>query len=90
LIRWAANGAADALKEGRHNYVAYLSIELSSVCLLVMSFSEHRLTSPSNVLILSLTVSLLLASRVPDMSAVRASAPVPRPRATPGRNLRKT
>jgi len=33
---------------------------------------------------------MLLASRVPDMSAVRASAPVPRPRATPGRNLRKT
>jgi hypothetical protein len=65
LIAWASNGATRAWREGARDYVGYLFVELSSICLLAMSCSEHRLTSPSNVLIMSLAVSLLLASREP-------------------------
>jgi O-antigen ligase len=80
LIGWAANGAAAALKEGGRNYVAFSFIELSAVCLLAMSYSEHRLTTPSNVLIMSLVTSLLLASRVPDSVPVRLGRTLPRTR----------
>jgi hypothetical protein len=47
------------------NFTAYRFVELSAICLLVMAATEHRLVSPSNVLILSLVVSLLLAWRPP-------------------------
>jgi O-antigen ligase len=63
LIAWASDGATRAWREGAQDYVGYLFVELSSVCLLAMSCSEHRLTTPSNVLVMSLAVSLLLASR---------------------------
>jgi O-antigen ligase len=64
LISWCQRGAAFALENGRHNLVAFRFVELSSVCLLAMATSEHRLTTPSNVLILSLAASLVVASRV--------------------------
>nr|WP_244257808.1 O-antigen ligase family protein [Paraburkholderia phymatum] len=64
LITWSQNGAARAaLVEHGQNFTAYRFIELSCVCLLVMAATEHRLVAPSNVLILSLVISLLLASR---------------------------
>jgi len=66
LIRWSQEGAAAAMNDEKRNFVAFRFIELSSVCLLTMAATEHRLVSPSNVLILSLVVSLVLASRVPQ------------------------
>jgi O-antigen ligase len=67
LIQWGQEGAAAAATIGRgQNFAAFRFVELSSVCLLVMAGTEHRLVSPSNVLILSLVVSLLLASRLPQ------------------------
>lgn len=64
LIEWCKKGAAAAaLIGGGQNFAAFRFVEISSVCLLVMSATEHRLVSPSNVLILSLVISLLLASR---------------------------
>jgi O-antigen ligase len=64
LIAWSKNGAAAAALIGRgQNITAFRFVEISSVCLLVMSATEHRLVSPSNVLILTLVISLLLASR---------------------------
>jgi O-antigen ligase len=64
LVKWSQNGAArSALTDHGRNFAAYRFVELSSVCLLVMAATEHRLVSPSNVLILSLVISLLLASR---------------------------
>ncbi|MEX3958506.1 O-antigen ligase family protein [Trinickia sp. EG282A] len=68
LIAWASDGATRAWREGATDYVGYLFVELSAVCLIAMSCSEHRLTSPSNVLIMSLAVSLLLASRAPRVA----------------------
>ncbi|MGF6853338.1 hypothetical protein OKW29_002225 [Paraburkholderia sp. CI3] len=66
LIAWSQRGAAaSALHGGGRNFAAFRFVEISSVCLLVMSATEHRLVSPSNVLILSLVVSLLLAWRPP-------------------------
>ncbi|QQC63581.1 O-antigen ligase family protein [Paraburkholderia ginsengisoli] len=71
LIDWSQKGAAVyALHGGGQNFAAYRFVEISSVCLLVMGATEHRLVSPSNVLILSLVTSLLLAWR--------PSAPPPR------------
>ncbi|KVH78812.1 polymerase [Burkholderia ubonensis] len=63
LISWCQRGAAFALENGRFNFVAFQFVELSAVCVLAMATSEHRLTTPSNVLILSLVISLLVASR---------------------------
>jgi O-antigen ligase len=71
LIKWSQYGAArSALIERGRNFAAFRFVELSSVCLLVMAATEHRLVSPSNVLILTLVVSLLLAAR-----PVRVTAP---------------
>ncbi|MFT4067059.1 O-antigen ligase family protein [Paraburkholderia sp.] len=64
LIDWSKQGAAfSALVDGGRNFAAYRFVEISSVCLLVMSATEHRLVTPSNVLILSLVISLLIAAR---------------------------
>lgn len=64
LIEWSQNGAAAAALVARgQNFTAFRFVEISSICLLVMSATEHRLVTPSNVLILSLVISLLLASR---------------------------
>lgn len=69
LISWCQRGALFALENGRTNFVAFRFVELSAVCVLAMATSEHRLTTPSNVLILSLVVSLLVASRTYAMPA---------------------
>ncbi|WP_027209868.1 O-antigen ligase family protein [Burkholderia sp. WSM2232] len=64
LVEWSKLGAAaGALVGGGQNFAAFRFVEISSVCLLVMAATEHRLVSPSNVLILSLVISLLLASQ---------------------------
>ena len=64
LIEWSKKGATAAALVGRgQNLIAFRFVEISSICLLVMSATEHRLVTPSNVLILSLVISLLLASR---------------------------
>lgn len=64
LIDWSRRGAAAAaLIGGGQNFAAFRFVEISSVCLLVMAATEHRLVAPSNVLILSLVISLLLAWR---------------------------
>jgi len=64
LVKWAINGAKAAIKDNYTDYTGFLFIELSSVCLLVMSATEHRITSPSNVLLPALVTSLMLASRL--------------------------
>lgn len=64
LIKWAKEGARSALRDRHRNDAAFVFVELSSICLLAMGVTEHRLTTPSNVLILALVVSLLLASRL--------------------------
>jgi O-antigen ligase len=62
LVQWSKDGAAvGALMNGGQNFAAFRFVEISSICLLVMAATEHRLVSPSNVLILSLVISLLLA-----------------------------
>ncbi|MBB5503065.1 O-antigen ligase [Paraburkholderia sp. MM5384-R2] len=72
LIEWSRQGAAyAALVEGGRQFAAFRFVEISSVCLLVMSATEHRLVSPSNVLILSLVISLLLAARPLAATAFR-------------------
>lgn len=72
LIEWGKEGAAAAaLTGGGKNFTAFRFVEISSVCLLVMAATEHRLVSPSNVLILSLIVSLLLASRSGTTTALQ-------------------
>ncbi|MFL6684216.1 O-antigen ligase family protein, partial [Paraburkholderia graminis] len=64
LVDWSKHGAAaGALVGGGQNFAAFRFVEISSICLLVMAATEHRLVSPSNVLILSLVISLLLASQ---------------------------
>jgi O-antigen ligase len=64
LVQWSKDGAAvAALIGGGQNFAAFRFVEISSICLLVMAATEHRLVSPSNVLILSLVISLLLAWR---------------------------
>ncbi|OLL31621.1 polymerase [Burkholderia sp. SRS-W-2-2016] len=76
LVDWCKQGAAfAALADGGRNFAAYRFVEIASVCLLVMSATEHRLVTPSNVLILSLVISLLLAAR-----PLRAAAPTFDPR----------
>jgi O-antigen ligase len=66
LTAWSQRGAAaSALRGGGKNFAAFRFVEISSICLLVMSATEHRLVSPSNVLILTLVISLLLAWRPP-------------------------
>lgn len=84
LIEWSQQGAAaSALIGGGRNFTAYRFVELSSVCLLAMAATEHRLVSPSNVLILSLVISLLLSARVERAVAhvpIAADPRVPAPR----------
>jgi O-antigen ligase len=76
LIEWSKHGAAAAaLMGGGKNFAAFRFVEISSICLLTMAATEHRLVSPSNVLILTLVISLLLAAR-----SVSAVARVPQPR----------
>jgi hypothetical protein len=76
LVDWSKQGAAySALVDGGRHFAAFRFVEISSVCLLVMSATEHRLVTPSNVLILTLVISLLLAARP---LAVTASRPGPR------------
>lgn len=80
LIRWSQDGAAySALRDAGRNFAGFRFVELSSVCLLVMAATEHRLVSPSNVLILSLVVSLLLAAR-PARVTAQQNRPVLNPR----------
>ncbi|MDI7046936.1 hypothetical protein QMN58_25845, partial [Escherichia coli] len=55
---------------GGQNFAAFRFVEISSVCLLVMAATEHRLVSPSNVLILALVISLLLAARSVNNAAI--------------------
>ncbi|MBC8746127.1 MULTISPECIES: O-antigen ligase family protein [Paraburkholderia] len=72
LIDWSKQGAAyAALVAGGRQFAAFRFVEISSVCLLVMSATEHRLVTPSNVLILSLVISLLLAARPLAVTAFR-------------------
>jgi hypothetical protein len=71
LIEWSKHGAAAAaLFGGGQNFAAFRFVEISSVCLLVMAATEHRLVAPSNVLILALVVSLLLAARSVNTAAI--------------------
>ncbi len=63
LVGWCQRGAWAAMREGGRNFIAFRFVELASVCLLVMSATEHRLTTPSNMLPIALVISLLLASR---------------------------
>ncbi|HEX3380947.1 MAG TPA: O-antigen ligase family protein [Paraburkholderia sp.] len=72
LIEWSKQGAAyAALVDGGRHFAAFRFVEISSVCLLVMSATEHRLVTPSNVLILTLVISLLLAARPLAVTAFR-------------------
>jgi len=64
LMMWAIKGAKASASDAYTDYTGFVFVELSSVCLLVMSVSEHRLTTPSNVLLPALAISLLLASRL--------------------------
>ncbi|PMS18363.1 polymerase [Trinickia dabaoshanensis] len=64
LVDWCQRGAWAAARENGRNFIAYRFVELASVCLLAMSATEHRLTTPSNMLPIALVISLLLASRV--------------------------
>ncbi|CAB3808620.1 O-antigen ligase family protein [Paraburkholderia fynbosensis] len=78
LIEWSQHGAAAAALTGRgQNFAAFRFVEISSVCLLVMAATEHRLVSPSNVLILSLVISLLLAWRPSSAVAFERSPHTP-------------
>jgi O-antigen ligase len=80
LIKWSQDGAAySALRDGGRNFAGFRFVEISSVCLLVMAATEHRLVTPSNVLILSLVVSLLLAARS-ERAPVQQNRPVLNPR----------
>jgi O-antigen ligase len=64
LVAWAIEGARASAADGFCDYTGFLFVELAAVCLLVMSVSEHRMTAPSNVLLPSLVISLLLAARL--------------------------
>jgi hypothetical protein len=66
------------MEHGR-NFAGFRFVELSSVCLLVMAATEHRLVAPSNVLILSLVISLLLSSRPVRVAQPQYRARVPEP-----------
>lgn len=91
LIAWCQKGTWAAMRESGRNFIAYRFVELSSVCLLAMSATEHRMTTPSNVLPIALVVSLLLASRVRETlpAFMRRPTPIPPtqvPRRTPPRS----
>jgi O-antigen ligase len=83
LVTWCQHGARASMREQGRNFIAYRFVELASVCLLAMSATEHRLTTPSNMLPIALVISLLLASRA------RVTFPAfmarPTPPAAPGR-----
>ncbi len=84
LIAWCQRGAWASMRENGRNFVAYRFVELASVCLLAMSATEHRLTTPSNMLPIALVISLLLASRVRQTlpAFMQRSVPIA-PAATP-------
>jgi O-antigen ligase len=73
LDEWSKEGGDMAARTGGQNLLAFRFVEISSICLLVMAATEHRLVTPSNVLILTLVISLLLSART-----VSAVAHVPR------------
>ncbi len=77
LVAWCQRGAWAALRENGRNFVAYRFVELASVCLLAMSATEHRLTTPSNMLPIALVISLLLASRVRETLPAFMRQPTP-------------
>jgi O-antigen ligase len=79
LIAWCQKGTWVAMRESGRNFIAYRFVELSSVCLLAMSATEHRMTTPSNVLPIALVVSLLLASRVRETLPAFMRRPTPIP-----------
>jgi O-antigen ligase len=79
LIRWCQRGAKAALAGGGSNVIAFRFVEFSSICLLAMSATEHRLTTPSNVLPIALGLSLLLASRAKASAPARARTVARRP-----------
>ncbi|WP_459905870.1 O-antigen ligase family protein [Caballeronia sp. HLA56] len=80
LTGWCQRKAQESLLlRGSRDFVALRFVELSSVCLMVMAATEHRLTSPSNVLPLALVLSLVVSSRGLSMRFLRsrtARAPV--------------
>ena len=85
LVGWCQRGAITAVRENGRNFIAYRFIELASVCLLAMSATEHRLTTPSNMLPIALVISLLLASRARQTFPAFMRSPTPVPPSTPPR-----
>ncbi|WP_206952552.1 O-antigen ligase family protein [Trinickia acidisoli] len=77
LVAWCQQGARAAMRENGRNFIAFRFIELGSVCLLAMSATEHRLTTPSNMLPIALVISLLLASRARVTFPAFMQRPVP-------------
>jgi len=75
LMKWAIEGARAAIDDHYIDYTGFIFVELSSVCLLVMSVSEHRLTTPSNVLLPAVVISLLLASRLRTVTVTSGLRP---------------
>jgi len=75
LMKWAIDGAQAAIGDHYTDYTGFVFVELSSVCLLVMSVSEHRLTTPSNVLLPAVAISLLLASRLRTVTVTSGVRP---------------
>jgi O-antigen ligase len=88
LLMWAREGGWASIKDGYTDYSAFMFVELAAVCLLVMAVSEHRLTSPSNVLLPTLTISLLLASRLRQATVTSGlKPPLVRPAPAYGRGV---
>lgn len=85
LVGWCQKGAWMSVRESGRNFVAYRFVELGSVCLLAMSATEHRLTTPSNMLPIALVISLLLASRVRETLPAFMRPPVPAAPTMPAR-----
>ena len=85
LVGWCQRGAITAVRENGRNFIAYRFIELASVCLLAMSATEHRLTTPSNMLPIALVISLLLASRARQTFPAFMRSPTPVPPSRPPR-----
>lgn len=77
LVAWCQRGAWASMRENGRNFIAYRFVELASLCLLAMSATEHRLTTPSNMLPIALVISLLLASRVRQTLPAFMHRPVP-------------
>lgn len=90
LIGWCQQGAWASVRENGRNFVAYRFTELGSVCLLAMSATEHRLTTPSNMLPIALVISLLLASRVRQTYPAFMGRATPLAPAVPARRPART